>query len=178
MTNLRCLDLNLTGFTSSLFQRSISSLRHPLFSISIIIAIIIIIIITTSCISVNIMLTLREFWKNLGNTSRHIWRPSLLFLCSLLVGCSMFSRWVVAIIVIMIRGWRRKNKSDDNQGKIFSQGDQNLLLENILAPLQLIFLTLATRFITDFLTSDNFNILLALQLSRFVIYRVRPIFST
>ena len=41
MTNLRCLDLNLTGFTSSLFQRSISLHHHPLFSIFIIVAIII-----------------------------------------------------------------------------------------------------------------------------------------
>ena len=53
-------------------------------------------------------------------------------------------------IIEMIGGCRRKNKSDDNRGKIFAQGDQNLLLENILAPLQLIFITLATRFITDF----------------------------
>ena len=34
------------------------------------------------------------------------------------------------------------------EAKIFAQGDQNLLLENTLAPLQLIFLTLATRFIS------------------------------
>ena len=110
------------------------------------------------------MFTLRDFWKNPGNTSRHIWRPSLLFLCSLLVGCSMFSRWVLAIIVIMIRWWRI-NKKDDDRGKIFAQGDQNLLLENILAPLQLIFITLATRFIADFLTSVNFIFLFALRVS-------------